>query len=345
MAFHLYSRGRASGVYLQNAPIFPTNLIPDIREGFDAIWNISIITTTTSVFEYSIDGGVTYFPLGTATANQELTMNVKADDKDSFNLRITDVAGATVFRIVVSIAPEDIMRALQPLKVQINEPLKVDICPVNCDVPVDIQNQPISVVFPTPVSVTFPQPITVTQSANPLPVSFATPVPVDICPVTCEIDVDINSISFGTIPVSFAQPISVTETNDPKNVAITGQPISVVFAQPITVTQSVSPLPVDICPVSCDVPIINGSVSPLLVSVVFPTGTPIGVTRVNLTNSAYTTPNDVFPAISPSGTVAGTSVMMRVQWTATDGGKLSYTLNDSDFVTFNDENQLKKILE
>ena len=126
MAFHLYSRGRATGVYLENSPIFPTNLPSDIRWGFDAIWNVSIITTTTLTFEYTIDGGVTYFPLGTTTANQELIANIKADDKDSFNLRIINVAGGTVFRILVSIAPEDIIRALMPVKVS-PLPLPVDI--------------------------------------------------------------------------------------------------------------------------------------------------------------------------------------------------------------------------
>jgi len=411
MAFHLYSRGRALGVYLQNAPIFPTNLIPDIREGFNAIWNISIITTTTSIFEYTIDGGVTFFPLGTATANEELVANIKADNKDSFNLRITDVGGGTVFRIIVSIAPEDIQRSKSELATDVNivspiplpvslsgQPISVDICPVTCTVPVDIQNQPITVsqsanplpvsfaqpisvdvlsFLPDPLPVSFAQPITVTQSANPLPVDIcpvtctvpvdiqnqpisvdvlsflpnplpvsfvqpitvtqsANPLPVDICPVTCEIDVDINSISFGTIPVSITgQPISVTETADPKNVAITGQPIQVdIFAQ------SFSPLLVDICPVTCDVPVINGSVSPLKVNVENPVGTPIGGTLVTLTNSAITADTDIFTAFTPTGTSTGDAVMFRIQWTAQDKGVLSYTLNNSDFVLLNDGNDL-----
>lgn len=405
MAYHLYSRGRASGVYLQNAPIFPTNLDPDIRVGYDAIWNVSIITTTTSIFEYSIDGGVTFFPLGTATANQELVANIKADVKDLFNLRITDVAGGTVFRINVSIAPEDIQRSKSELATDVNivspiplpvtltgQPVSVDICPVNCDVPVDIQNQPITVTqsanplpvsFAQPITVTqsanplpvdicpvtceidvdinsisfgtipvsFAQPITVTQTANPLPVSFAQPItvtqtanplPVDICPVTCEIDVDINSISFGTIPVSFAQPISVTETADPKNVAITGQPISVVFAQPITVTQSANPLPVDICPVSCDLPVINGSVTPLDVQVINAVGTPVGKIIESQTNTAITANTDIFTAVSPTGTVTGDAVIFRVQWSAQANGVLSYTLNNTDFVSLNDGNLLAK---
>ncbi len=285
MAFHLYSRGRATGVYLQNAPIFPTNLIPDIREGFDAIWNVSIITTTTATFEYSIDGGTTFFPLGTATASQELIANIKADNNDSFNLRITDVAGGTVFRIIVSIAPEDIIRALMPLEVKIKEPLKVDICPV-----------------------------------------------------TCEIDVDINSISFGTIPVSITgQPISVTETADPQNVAITGQPIQIdIFAQ------SFSPLLVDICPVTCDVPVINGSVTPLSVKLINPVGTPVGGTLVTLTNTVITANTDIFTAFSPTGTSVGDAVMFRIQWSAIDRGVLSYTLNNSNFVFLNDGNTLAK---
>lgn len=223
MAFHLYSRGRASGVYLQNAPIFPTNLIPDIREGFDAIWNVSIITTTTSTFEYSIDGGVTFFPLGVATANQELIANIKADNNDSFNLRITDVAGGTVFRIIVSIAPEDIIRALMPVQVSIKQPLSVDICPVTCDVPV-----------------------------------------------------------------------------------------------------------------------INGSVSPLIVNIDNPVGTRVGGTLVSLTNTAITANTDIFTAFTPTGTSVGDAVMFRIQWSAEDKGKLSYTLNNSDFVDLNDGTEIDK---
>ncbi len=215
MAFHLYSRGRASGVYLQNAPIFPTNLIPDIREGFDAIWNVSIITTTTATFEYTIDGGTTFFPLGTANANVELIANIKADDNDSFNLRITDVAGGTVFRIIVSIAPEDIIRALMPAKV-------------------------------------------------------------------------------------------------------------------------------DICPILCDVPVINGSISPLKVNIENPVGTPIGGTLVSLTNTAITKDTDIFTAFTPTGTSVGDAVMFRIQWSAEDKGKLSYTLNNSDFVDLNDGTEIDK---
>jgi len=158
-------------------------------------------------------------------------------------------------------------------------------------------------------------------------------LPVDICPVTCEIDVDINSISFGTIPVSFAQPITVTQT---------ANPLPVSFTQPITVTQSANPLPVDICPVNCDVPIVNGSVSPLQVQLAFALGTPAGGTRISLTNTAITGNTNIFTAFSPSGTVANDAVTIRVQWSAIDGGVLSYSLNDTDFVGFNDQNALKE---
>ncbi|KKN37566.1 hypothetical protein LCGC14_0762060 [marine sediment metagenome] len=248
MAFHLYSRGKASGTYLSLAPIFPTNLPPDIRWGFDAIWNISIITTDSGVFEYTIDGGSTWFPLITTTANVEVICNVKADDKDSFNLRTT--GGTDVFRIIVSIAPED-MQVRAGSQAGFPIPLPVDICPVNCVIDVDIQNQPIEVTWP-------------------------------------------------------------------------------------------SALPVDICPVTCDLPVINGSVSPLQVSVANPPGTPVGKTIVNLTNTAITANTDIFVALSPTGTVAGDSVIFRILWSNDEGSILSMTLNNSDFVDFNDSNAVKK---
>jgi len=217
MAFHLYSRGKAVGPYLALAPIFPTNLLPDIRWGFDAIWNISIITTNTAVFEYTIDGGITWFPLITVPANTEVICNVKADDKDSFNLRTT--LGATVFRILISIAPEDLQRRG-----------------------------------------------------------------------------------------------STSEARDQ----------------------------VDICPVLCDVPIINGSVSPLDVQVNNEQGTPVGKIIASETNFAILQDTDIFTATAPVGTSAGDAVVFRVQWSAIDGGILRYTLNDSDFVSFNDQNALKE---
>lgn len=249
MAWHLYGRGKASGTYLSLAPIFPTNLLPDIRWGFQAIWNISIITTDSGVFEYTLDGGTTWFPLGTSSIDTEIIFNIKADDKDSFNLRTT--GGATVFRILVSIAPEDIQRPAIDANVVIPDPLNVNICPVNCPIDVNVINQPITVTWPTA-------------------------------------------------------------------------------------------LPVDICPVTCDLPVINGSVSPLLVSVANPPGTPVGKTIVNLTNTNITGSTDIFPAVSPTGTVAGDSVMFRILWSNDEGAILSMTLNDSDFVDFNDSNAVKK---
>lgn len=260
MAFHLYSRGKAVGVYLPLAPIFPTNLPPDIRWGFDAIWNVSIITTNTAEFEYTLDGGTTWFPLLTVPANSEVICNIKADDKDSFNLRTT--GGADVFRIVVSIAPEDIQRRGSTATARD----QVDICPVTCTVPVEL--------------------------INPIP------LPVDICPVNCVIDVDIQN-----------QPIEVTWP---------------------------SALPVDICPVSCDLPIINGSISPLLVSVANPPGTPIGKSILSETNFAITANTDISGVdLPPIGTVAGDAVMYRISWSAIATGKLSYTLDSTNFVDFN----------
>ena len=207
MAFHLYSRGKAVGPYLALAPIFPTNLLPDIRWGFDAIWNISIITTNTATFEYTLDGGTTWFSLIAVPANSEIICNIKADDKDSFNLRTT--LGANVFRIVVSIAPEDIQR----------------------------------------------------RSST-----------------------------------------------------------------------SLARTPVDICPVSCDVPIINGSVSPLLVE----TPTPIGRIILSLTNSAITANTDLSVAdLPPLGTSPGDAVIYRLLWSAVATGKLSFTLDSTNFVDFN----------
>lgn len=255
MVWHLYARGKAVGAYVANSPIFPTNLVPDLRWGFNGIWNISIIDDTGVGFEYSLDGGTTYFTLGTTVANQELIFNVKADEKDSFNLRPT--SGTTVVRILVSIAPEDIQRA----KVEsgaIPDPLNVNICPVNCDVPI------------------------INGSVSPLLV--------DICPVTCEIDVDINSVSFGNIPVDIA-----AQTQDPINVNVTNVQ-----------------------------------------------GNPIGKIIASETNTAITGNTDIFTATAPVGTSSGDAVVFRVQWSAEDGGVLSYTLNDSDFVSFNDENALKE---
>ncbi len=158
MAWHLYARGSASGVYLQNAPLFPTNLPADIRWGFDAIWNVSIISTTQAIFEFTVDGGVTWFPLNPIAgvnsaipADDERTFNIKATDKELFNLRCTDVAGCTLYRVLVSIAPQDIMRPRSDLDINVPNPLPVDICPVSCDVPIVNGTTPLIVSNGSPV--------------------------------------------------------------------------------------------------------------------------------------------------------------------------------------------------
>ncbi len=128
MAWHLYARGTASGVYLQNVPFFPTNLPADIRWGFNGIWNVSIITTTSATLEFTLDGGVTWFALTptSITANQERIVNIKAEDKELFNLRCTDVAGCTLYRGLVSIAPQDIQRDIfNPVNVVVPDPLPI----------------------------------------------------------------------------------------------------------------------------------------------------------------------------------------------------------------------------
>lgn len=174
MAFHLYSRGSASGIYLQNVILFPTFLGADIRWGFDAIWNVAITLNVSANVEYTTDGGVTWFDINQGKAIpalDERTFNIKAGDKDLFNLRTIGVAGLDLYRALISIAPQDIMRPRSDIDVNLPDPLPVDICPVNCPIDVNVLS-----VLPNPL-------------------------PVDICPVTCEIDVDINSISFGDIPV------------------------------------------------------------------------------------------------------------------------------------------------
>jgi len=122
--------------------LFPTFLGADIRWGFDAIWNISIISTTqigSQNLQYTLDGGVTFFPLNQGVpirAGDERIFNIKAGDKDKFNLRVTQGSGATFFRVLVSIAPQDIQRPIADIDVNIPTPLDVNICPVTCDVPV-----------------------------------------------------------------------------------------------------------------------------------------------------------------------------------------------------------------
>ena len=115
--------------------------------------------------------------------------------------------------------------------------------------------------------------------------------------------------------------------------------------EPLTITLA-DPLPVDIdaqtfTPLEID--IIAQSFSPLKVDDVSVLGKPVGTTIGNLTNSAYTSPNDIFVAdLTPTGTTVGDSVIFRILWSAIDGGLLSFTLNGSDFVFFNDQNALKE---
>ena len=128
MAFHLYSRGSAKGAYLQNAIFFPTYLSADIRWGFDAIWNVSITLNTTAVIEYTLDGGVTWFEIAptTISADQERIVNIKAGDKDLFNLRTPDAGGVDVYRALISIAPQDIQRDIfNPVNVVVPDPLPI----------------------------------------------------------------------------------------------------------------------------------------------------------------------------------------------------------------------------
>lgn len=142
MTWHLYSRGSATGIYLQNAPFFPTFLPADIRWGQNGIWNVSVISTTqinNKQLEFTVDGGVTWFPLNTQgpiSANDERIFNIKATDKELFNLRCIGAGGCTIYRVLVSMAPEDIMRPSSDLQVNVPSPLPVDICPVTCDLPV-----------------------------------------------------------------------------------------------------------------------------------------------------------------------------------------------------------------
>ena len=143
MAFHLYSRGSARGIYLQNVIFFPTFLDADLRWGFDAIWNVAITLNASATVEYTTDGGITFFPInpvgGTNVAipaNDERTFNIKAGDKDKFNLRTIDAGGIDIYRVLISIAPQDIMRPRSDIDLIIPSPLDVNICPVTCDVPI-----------------------------------------------------------------------------------------------------------------------------------------------------------------------------------------------------------------
>ena len=137
MAFHLYKRGKVSGVFAQNIVLFVPSLLSDIRTGlFNAIWNISIIPTTASNLEYTLDDGVTWFPLtsGVIPANKETICNILCDGDDVFNIRCPDVAGCTIYRLVVSIAPVDFQQ--RELALGSGGAIPVNICPVECAVPV-----------------------------------------------------------------------------------------------------------------------------------------------------------------------------------------------------------------
>ena len=142
MAFHLYSRGSAKGVYLQNVILFPTFLKADIRWGFDAIWNVSIMLNTSATIQYTTDGGVTWFninPPGALPALDERIFNIKAGDKDLFNLR-TPNANVDVYRVLISIAPQDILRPRSDIDVNIPIPLPVDV--VDQPINVNLVNAP-----------------------------------------------------------------------------------------------------------------------------------------------------------------------------------------------------------
>jgi len=147
MTFHLYKRGLADQqTFAQNIVFFSPALDADIRQSlFNAIWNVSILPTTPATIEFTLDDGANWFPLTNSPlpANQESVFNITADGNDKFNLRCTDAGGCTIYRAVVSIAPLDIQRRLVDLTS--GGALPVDICPVNCDVPVVIQNTPVPV--------------------------------------------------------------------------------------------------------------------------------------------------------------------------------------------------------
>ncbi len=230
MAFHLYSRGSARGIFQQNVIFFPTFLKADIRWGFDAIWNISIISNNqigSQQLEFTLDGGVTFFPLNQGVpirSGDERIFNIKAGDKDQFNLRCRSGGGCDIYRVLVSIAPQDIQR-----------------------------------------------------------------------------------------------PVADIEVNVP------------------------DPLPVDICPVTCDIPVINGSISPLLVSAgAPPVGTPNGVIILSKTNSAEIANTDISGVdLSPTGTSPGDAVIFRIEWSASNVGILSATLDSTNFVVFNNGSNLR----
>jgi len=215
LAWHLYARGTASGVYLQNVPFFPTNLKAELRWGFNGIWNVSIITNTnigSQQLQYTLDGGINWYPINQGQSIQsgdERIFNIKAEDKELFNMRVASGAGVTIARLLVSIAPQDIQRPQADISVNVPSPLPVDICPVNCPIDVNILNQPIQVTWPTPL-------------------------PVDICPISCDVPVINGSVS--PLQVAFAPPpvgtpngviiLSKTGTAELANTDISGVDLS-----------------------------------------------------------------------------------------------------------------------
>ena len=312
MAFHLYSRGSARGIYLQNVILFPTFLGADLRWGFDAIWNVAITLNTSANVEYTTDGGVTWFDINQGKAIpalDERTFNIKAGDKDLFNLRTIDVAGLDVYRALISIAPQDIMRPRSDIDVNIQTPLPVDICPVNCPIDVNVLS-----VLPNPL-------------------------PVNICPVTCEIDVDINSISFGDIPVvSGATPLNIDI------VAQSFSPLTVTWplALPVDICPVTCDLPVVNGATTFDVNI-AGQVGANPLFVQGPQiGQPNGETILNITNSAILANTDISGTdLSPISTSAGDSVIFRILWASVGAGRLRFTLDGTNFVDFNNSVNLK----
>lgn len=281
---------------MQNVKLFPTDLPTDVRWGFMGIWHISLIVQNNpATFEFTVDGGTTWFPLNPVAgvntaipADDERIFQIKADDKELFNLRCTDASGCDVYRALVAIAPQDVMRPRSdldvnvptPLDVNITgpNPLPVDICPVTCEIDVDLN------------SISFGD-IPVINGATPLTVTWPTALPVDICPVTCEIDVDINSISFGDIPV-----VNGASTF---NVNVAGQ----VGADPLNVSGTFSPDP---------------------------------QTEIDsIANLARGANVDWFASdLNPTGLSAGEGATFRCHFAMNSSERVEYTLNGTDYVDF-----------
>ena len=155
-------------------------------------------------------------------------------------------------------------------------------------------------------------------------------------PVTLNIPdplpVDIDAQSFSPLVVSGAVTI-------PTPVPISPVPLPIDLA-----VQSLSPIVTSITPLPLPIDISAQSFSPLSVTPTGspPIGNPVGETIVNETNLAVTANTDMFTDQSPIGTSAGDSVIFRILWSADEGGKLSFTLNGTDFVFFNEQNALKE---